>query len=499
MAKMPGVLRPRRKIDEVELELARSRTAARLADIFGGGAATSSEDLSHTEAPAEAVEVDQPPEAEQPLDADAAVRAERRGGSRPAIVIALPADLVGVMAEPDKPSVDDQPEPDRADIVGVMAGRGPASAVGPGDEWRSRASAYVLAQAFGIAPVAVPVCAADAPVREETGEARATQLTLDAVRVDVRRAGPMDVEPAAARDVVSDAESSNRANANRRTPEPRPPKEGQLRGTRPRPGSAHRVATAKAAPALSAVEASCPYCALLLQPPPESSRGCPRCRHRIIVKRVDGRAVYLTEAAVLFFDAERRRIASSRRWTRERQRWLKLAAAAGAPGQRAARLAAAQPSEDVVEAARTLYMTTVERSFRSAKRDRRWEDASHIRREQAMALFRLAGSPLTPPEALVKLQRDGVVAELRGIAEIARDAELVSAACCDVCLADDGRICRITQEFRVPRLPHQGCPKGLCRCRWDLAARDRTTVRRYRRRRPRANQRAGPTEPVSTV
>ncbi|HEY5435731.1 MAG TPA: hypothetical protein VIK13_10900, partial [Candidatus Limnocylindrales bacterium] len=131
---------------------------------------------------------------------------------------------------------------------------------------------------------------------------------------------------------------------------------------------------------------------MLLQPPPKASRGCPRCRHRIIVKRVDGRAVYLTEAAVLSFDAERRRTASSRRWTQERQRWLKLAAAAGAPAQPAARLAAAQLSEDVVEAARTLYMITVERSFRSAKRDRRWEDESQIRREQAMALFRLAGS-----------------------------------------------------------------------------------------------------------
>jgi hypothetical protein len=483
MAKMPGFLRPRRKIDEVELELARSRTTARLADIFGGSAATSSEDLSRTEVSAEAVEADQPREAEQPRDTDAAVRAEWLGRSRPAIVIELPADPVGVLAEPDEPSADDQPEPDRADIVGVMAGRGPANAAGPGDEWRIRADAYVLGQAFGIAPVAVPGRAVDTPVRDETGGAKTTQLTVDAGQVDVRRAGQADVEPAAPRDVVSDAEPSSRAKADPRPPEPRLPKEGQLRGTRPRPASAPRATKAKPAPAPSVVEASCPYCALLLQPPPKASRGCPRCRHRIIVKRVDGRAVYLTEAAVLSFDAERRRTASSRRWTQERQRWLKLAAAAGAPAQPAARLAAAQLSEDVVEAARTLYMITVERSFRSAKHDRRWEDASQIRREQAMALFRLAGSPLTPPEGIVKLQRDGVAAELRGIAEIASDAELVSAACCDVCQADDGRICRITQELRVPRLPHHGCPKGLCHCRWDLAVRDRTGVRRYRRRR----------------
>jgi hypothetical protein len=144
-------------------------------------------------------------------------------------------------------------------------------------------------------------------------------------------------------------------------------------------------------------------------------------------------------------------------------------------------------------------MTTVERSFRSAKRDRRWEDASLIRRQQAMALFRLAGSPLTPPEGVVTLHQDGVAAELRGIAKIARDAELVSAACCDACKADDGRICRIVEELRAPRLPHQGCPKGLCRCRWDVAVRDQTKLHRYRRRRPRTDLRAGATEPVVSV
>ena len=237
MAKMPGFLRPRRKIDEVEVELARSRTTARLADIFGGSAATSSEGLSRTEVPAEAVEADQPREAEQPRDTDAAVRAEWLGRSRPAIVIELPADPVGVLAEPDEPSADDQPEPDRADIVGVMAGRGPANAAGPGDEWRIRADAYVLGQAFGIAPVAVPGRAVDTPIRDETGGAKTTQLTVDAGQVDVRRAGQADVEPAAPRDVVSDAEPSNRAKADSAAPvrAPRRPPALRRRSLHPRP------------------------------------------------------------------------------------------------------------------------------------------------------------------------------------------------------------------------------------------------------------------------
>ena len=245
--------------------------------------------------------------------------------------------------------------------------------------------------------------------------------------------------------------------------------------------------------------AFCPYCALLLQPPPASSRRCARCRQRIIVKRVEGRAVYLTEAAVLVFEAERRRVATSGQLTRERERWLRLAAAAGAPAQHQARVAAAPLSEKVVGVARTLYLRTVDRAFSAAKRDHEWETASRVRREQATALYRVAGSPLPPPADLVALFREGVVAELRGIAEISRDAELVSASCCDVCRADDRLIFGIARELRTPRLPHEGCPRGLCRCGWDLAARDRATMRRYLRRRPRTESQAAPNEPTPTA
>ena len=153
---------------------------------------------------------------------------------------------------------------------------------------------------------------------------------------------------------------------------------------------------------------------------------------------------------------------------RDRDRWLKLAAAAGAPADRAARLSAAEVSERDVEGCRTLYLGTVERAIRAARRERRWEDAARIRRAQALVLYRVAGSPVPPPDGIVRLHRDGTAAELRGIAGIAREAELVGATCCDACRADDGRTLRITAELRVPRLPHEGCPRGLCRCRWDL-------------------------------
>jgi hypothetical protein len=224
-----------------------------------------------------------------------------------------------------------------------------------------------------------------------------------------------------------------------------------------------------------------------------------RCRQRIIVKHIDERVVYLTEAAVPVFVAERRRIAASGRLTRERERWLRLAATAGAPVQSRERLAAARLSEAVVGSARSLYLTTADRAFRAAKRNHDWEAASRIRREKATVLYRVAGSPLPPPDDLVAMYREGVVAELRGIAEISRDAELVGASCCDICRADDRLISRISHELREPRLPHDGCPRGLCRCRWDLAQRDRTAMRRYLRGRPRAESRGASSEPEPTA
>ena len=260
---------------------------------------------------------------------------------------------------------------------------------------------------------------------------------------------------------------------------------------RPRPKRAPRrpavPVMSPAAPKPVAASPYCPYCALLLDPPPEVSRRCSRCRERIVVKRIDGRAVYLTEASVAVFEGERKRMAHVGRWTKERGRWLTLAAAAGAPADRIKRLQAAPLSDDAVEAAHSLYTTTVDRSFRTAKRERRWEDASRIMREHARVLYRIAGSPIPPPEDSIRAHRVAATAALHGIGEIAREAELVSAKCCDACRADDGRTFRIAQELRVPRLPHAGCPKGLCRCDWYLAVRDESAVRRHLRRRARAD------------
>ena len=262
-------------------------------------------------------------------------------------------------------------------------------------------------------------------------------------------------------------------------PAPRP-----ARPPRPRPVA--KPAAVAVAPAPGS--AFCPYCALSLVPAPTATRRCPRCRQRIIVKHVQGHVVFLTEASVAVFDAERQRAVDGVRWAKERTHWLKLAAAVGAAPEKVAKLERARLTEAAVTSSRQLYMSTAERAFRAAKRDDRWEVASRVRREQAAALHKAAGSPIPPPDDALALHREAVAVELRGINKMAKSVQLVGTNCCPACEADDGRTFRIATEMRETRLPHADCPKGLCRCHWDLVVRDEAMVRRYLQRKDRGSR-----------
>ena len=101
-------------------------------------------------------------------------------------------------------------------------------------------------------------------------------------------------------------------------------------------------------------------------------------------------------------------------------------------------------------------------------------------------MSRLGGSPIPPPDDAVELHRDAAAIELRGIQELAKEAELVGGPCCSACDADAGRTYRINAELHQPRLPHTDCPRGLCGCHWRLSDRDRANLERLLRRGGRA-------------
>jgi hypothetical protein len=235
--------------------------------------------------------------------------------------------------------------------------------------------------------------------------------------------------------------------------------------------------------------AACPYCALLLDPPPERPRLCPRCRRKIIVRRVDGRHVFLTEEAVEVFEAERQRETNAHTWTTERGRWLALARGVSAPLDRVTRLASAPPSEANLLASKELYVTAADRAVKTARHEKHWDEVARIRREQAAAMYRAAGSTVPPPDDVVELHREWSAAALRSHRSFGAQVELVAAGCCATCKRDDGKAFRIDAELKTPRLPHSGCPRGICQCDWWPVP-DRTT--RPKRVRRRSTPKPGP-------
>ena len=233
-------------------------------------------------------------------------------------------------------------------------------------------------------------------------------------------------------------------------------------------------------PPAPVVQVACPNCGVVLDPPPDHTRLCPRCRHRIVVRHAEGRAIYLTEAAVEVFETERQHEIDQRAWARARRDWLHLARLAGAPVDRRDRLARAPLTAAAVESSQRLYLVAAERAVRIARREKRWDDVARIRRRQAAALFEAAGGTPPPDDAVVGLHREAAAAALRALALVSREAELVGASCCAACRADNEKVFRIADELRVPRLPHADCPRGLCECDWWPSLRTPARKRRTR-------------------
>ena len=284
-----------------------------------------------------------------------------------------------------------------------------------------------------------------APSRQTAGATSAPDIAPAAVRPGLPET-PVDPAPAAAV-----------ARAPRRTT-PAAGKATIPARNRPRPAARR--------PRTPPVLAACPSCALLLDPPPAASRRCARCRARIVVKRVTTGVLFLTEAAAAAFEEARLQAAESGRHARVRDRWLALAMGVAASPGPVARLASAPASAASAAAARGLYASAANRAYAAARRERRWSDAAAVRRTQATALHRADGASDSPGPDVLAAYRDAVAADLRAIAETVRDAAMVGADCCDACRADAGLVARATVELRATRLPHAGCPSGLCRCRW---------------------------------
>jgi hypothetical protein len=171
---------------------------------------------------------------------------------------------------------------------------------------------------------------------------------------------------------------------------------------------------------------------------------------------------------------------------------LRRAEIVGVAERRRDQIAARPISAEAVGQARSAYLAAADQAVRAARRERRWDTLARLRRDQAAAIHQAMGSPAPPSDDVLALHREAATAELRRAAASAKQAELVGSRCCPACRRDDGRVFRIADELKVPRLPHDGCPHGLCACAWWIAL--EKPVRGRRRRTPPA----GAGEPSTT-
>jgi hypothetical protein len=176
-------------------------------------------------------------------------------------------------------------------------------------------------------------------------------------------------------------------------------------------------------------------------------------------------------------------MADERAWTTARRYWLELAVSVQAPPDLCRQVVEMPLTDRAVEAARAVYRTAADHSVHDARKAGQWVRIIRIRQAEAEALYQDAGSPVPPPADIVAMYREAKSAVLLSLATHSPVAELAGSSCCPTCRGEDGGLFKIAAELRKPRLPHEGCPRGLCGCDWFVAMPDVSPKRKRRRKR----------------
>ncbi len=209
---------------------------------------------------------------------------------------------------------------------------------------------------------------------------------------------------------------------------------------------------------------TCPYCSVILEPPPKRSRTCPNCGQRIVVRteRGSGRKQFLTEQEGNRLDAERKAKAA-RNKALQRLEWL------GVTDQdfhvRERQLIeqwGAEPRPGDV------FWSLANEQIALLGSERRWHELSMLYREMGLHLLD-DGSPHH------RLQRLAHEAELKHLLagsqwglEGRRRAVILANACCNVCERLDGQVFTFDEAVDAMPLPSEDCQRDWCNCSWSV-------------------------------
>ncbi len=206
---------------------------------------------------------------------------------------------------------------------------------------------------------------------------------------------------------------------------------------------------------------ACPHCGTVLDTPPKSSRKCPACRDKIVVRtrRSDGAKLYLTENDAKVYDGERKADAF-------RNKALRAAANIGM-------------DEKAFERKEKELLA---RSSGWSPGDVFWALAGEKAKEQALA-GDLHGLSMTYFHQALWLYDEGrPYARLKVESEKARAQSYANGGCqelqvsggagCDNCKPFDGRVYPVEEAVKEWPVPSEECTNGWCLCMWNPVVRD---------------------------
>lgn len=211
------------------------------------------------------------------------------------------------------------------------------------------------------------------------------------------------------------------------------------------------------------VAAACPYCGVILDPPPQRNRKCPACKENIIVRtrRADGAKLFLTAADGRAFDEQRKKEAARNSALRHARN---IGIVDHAFQQKEQALAKKWDSDP-----RDVFWALANEAVISAMKAGDWHRLSMIYWEQALFMCE-QGQPH------LDLQREASKSQLREIAATYADlatgghsfnkVEILGNACCDVCRKNHGRRFSIRDALEMLPIPNEACEEDWCNCIW---------------------------------
>lgn len=211
---------------------------------------------------------------------------------------------------------------------------------------------------------------------------------------------------------------------------------------------------------------ACPYCGIVLDPPPTRSRKCPECGDKIVVRtdRETGEKLYLTSEAVARFDAART-VASARKKAIRRIDWMGLTEADY--DSKALELAekwGTPPSPGDVYW--TLANEQVHRLGDPRQSGYEMQQiysgmAQHLR-EEGRPHEHLQRQAHHARLAYERAKIEGFLQENDQMWPV----QVLGNACCEACELLDGRTYTFEQALQEMPLPPEKCTRGWCNCSW---------------------------------